>query len=100
MLHEGHVHTQIHSAVNFYGHRKIAGDFFYHPAYVDCYHFARFLAENFDDGKARSIDSTADAEQIFRAVLEEISKYFEIIKNNRLEPFQRKTSTFPAAVIV
>jgi len=50
--------------------------------------------------KARSIDSTAEAEQIFRAVLEEISKYFEIIKNNRLEPFQRKTSTFPAAEIV
>jgi len=51
----------------FYAHRKIAGDFFYHPAYIDCYHFARFLAENFDDGKARSIDSTAEAEQIFRA---------------------------------
>ena len=50
--------------------------------------------------KARSIDSTADAEQVFKAVLEEISKYFEIIKNNRLKSFQRKTSTFPAAEIV
>ncbi len=40
--------------------------------------------------KARSIDSTADAEQVFKAVLEEISKYFEIIKSDRLEPFHKE----------
>jgi len=40
--------------------------------------------------KAKSIDSTADAEQVFKAVLEEISKYFEIIKSDRLEPFHKE----------
>lgn len=40
--------------------------------------------------KAKSIDSTADAEEVFRVVLKEISKSFEILLSDSLEPFHKE----------
>ncbi len=40
--------------------------------------------------KAKSIDSTAEAEKVFKAVLEEISKDFKVLQSDRLEPFHKE----------
>ncbi|MDK2796052.1 MAG: fibrillarin-like pre-rRNA processing protein [Archaeoglobaceae archaeon] len=39
--------------------------------------------------KAKSIDSTAEDEEIFRRVLEELSKSFDILLTDSLEPFHK-----------
>ncbi|NHW23544.1 MAG: fibrillarin-like rRNA/tRNA 2'-O-methyltransferase [Archaeoglobales archaeon] len=40
--------------------------------------------------KAKSIDSTAEAEQVFGNVLEELSKSFRILQSGRLDPFHKE----------